>query len=455
MIAIPSATAPWGGPAVPTRLRELDTLHREQGSRAVADGVTAALQQHHQRLDVTGLMLYAGTNVMSPAVAAAHDTAVSTRPALGWPGAKVQPGMQEIESVEFIAATQVARSMRGTFAETRFPTATMANLALYSAFTEPGDTIAVLSPEAGGHASHHAHGTAGIRGLQVAYLPYQPDLLDVDGASMAEFVDTTRPRLIVVGGSVTLFPHDLAPVRAAADRVGAVLAYDASHAAGLIAAGYVQDPLADGADVVTFSTYKTYGGPAGGAAVTNDVSLAERLAHAAYPVLSSNYDAARLGPLAIAAAEAVEQRPAWAELTIIAAQELAARLSGLGQIVPGRRRGFTQTHQVVVDVSDHGGGAEVMARLERVGIHAGTCRLPWQQVRSGPQGLRLGTQEIVRLGFTLEQLPELATLLDDRIRDKSDDAEATARVTALRSSVAADLWGRPLSTSRTPPGEPR
>ncbi len=442
MIAIPSATAPWGGATVPTRLRELDARHQEHGSRAVAEGVASALQEHHDRLDVHGLMLYAGTNIHSPAVEAAHDGTVSTRPALGWPGAKVQPGVQEIESLEFIASTQVARSLRASFAETRFLTATMANLALYSAFTQPGDTIAALSPESGGHASHQAYGTAGIRGLQVAHLPYQPDVLDVDGTSIGEFVETVRPRLIVVGGSVTLFPHDLGPIRAAADRVGALVAYDASHAAGLIAAGHVQDPLVEGADVVTFSTYKTYAGPAGGAAVTNDITVAEKLAYAAYPIMSSNYDAARLGPLAIAAAEAAEQRPAWAESTIVTAQELAARLSSLGQVVLGRHRGYTQTHQVVVDVSEYGGGAEVMGRLEQAGVYAGTCRLPWQQAGSTPQGLRLGTQEIVRRGATLDHIPELAGLIVDCIRDTVDRRSVAGRVHALRHSFGADIWGR-------------
>ena len=437
--------APWADRPAQTRLRELEARHQERGAAEVADSVHAALAAHHHRIDTQGLVLYAGTNVLSPAVRAAHDTALSTRPCMGWPGSKVQTGVQEIEDIEVIAITQVARSMRATHAETRFLTATMANLAVYSAFTEPGDTIAVLSPESGGHPSHHAHATAGIRGLTVEYLPYQPDALDVDTTLISDFLTAILPKLVLVGGSVTLFPHQLGPIREAADRVGALLIYDASHPAGLIAAGYVQAPLAEGAHIITFSTYKTYAGPAGGAAVTNDSDLAQRISHAAYPVMLSNYDPARLGPLAIAAAEAVDQTPAWAELTITAAQELAAQLSALGQVVIGRRRGYTTTHQVVVDVSRHGGGPAVTTRLAQDGIYVGACRLPWQQPHTPPEGLRLGTQEIVRLGANLHHIPHLAALLDQSIRSSQAPGDLTATSTEIRASFGSDIWHAPTT----------
>ncbi|WP_211305241.1 glycine hydroxymethyltransferase, partial [Crossiella equi] len=316
-------SVPWASAAAQGRLRGLETEHTERGTAAVRAAVREALAEHHRRLDVDGIPLYAGTNVLSPHVTAAHDPALTTRLALGWPGEKVQSAAQELEHLEVVATRQVARSLRAAYAEVRFVTASMANLAVYTAFTEPGDTIAVLSPEAGGHTSHQGvDGTAGVRGLRVVHLPYSPERLDVDGTALAAFVRAERPRLLLVGGSVALFPHDLGRIRAAAG--DALLVYDASHTAGLMAAGLFQDPLA------------------------------------------------------IAAAEAVEQSPAWAKPTAAFAAELAARLAATGLPVLGADRGHTRTHQVVVDVTAFGGGPAVVRRLEGDGLYAGPCRLPWQ-----------------------------------------------------------------------------
>ncbi|MBG0851392.1 DegT/DnrJ/EryC1/StrS family aminotransferase [Streptomyces spinoverrucosus] len=433
-----SAIAPWADAAGRRRLHELESRHREESAADVAAAVSGVLDAHHQRIGTDGLVLYAGTNVLSPAVRAAHDTDLSTRPALGWPGGKLQTGVQEIEALEVIATTQVARAMRAAHAEVRFLTATMANLALYSAFTQPGDTIAVLSPEAGGHASHHAHATAGIRGLKVTYLPYNPVDFDVDETVLDVFLTAHRPKLILVGGSVTLFPHRLTVLRAAADRIGALLAYDASHTAGLIAAGYFQDPLAEGAHVVTFSTYKTFAGPAGGAAVTNDPELAQAISHAAYPVMSSNYDPARLGPLAVAAAEAVEQQPSWAGPTITTAQRLGHHLAAHGYAVLGAHRGYTRTHQVVLDATALGGGTPAVGRLAAHGIYAGTCRLPWQTPDGPAQGIRLGTQEIVRRGADTATMAHIAAAVHHALINTV--APSTDRAAELRAALGRDLW---------------
>ncbi|MEU1178650.1 DegT/DnrJ/EryC1/StrS family aminotransferase [Streptomyces sp. NPDC005820] len=437
----PPAIAPWADAASRRRLRELETLHREEGPAEVTDAVTRELDAFHHRTATEGLVLYAGTNVLSPAVRAAHAGDLSTRPALGWPGGKLQTGVQEIEALEVIATTQVARAMRAAYAEVRFLTATMANLALYSAFTQPGDTIAVLSPEAGGHASHHAHATAGVRGLNVAHLPYSSTDLDVDARLLDGFLTAHRPRLILVGGSVTLFPHRLGVLREAADRTGALLIHDASHTAGLIAAGHVQEPLAEGAHIVTFSTYKTFAGPAGGAAVTNDPQLAEAISHAAYPVLSSNYDPARLGPLAIAAAEAVAQEPSWAAPTITAAQHLADQLAGHGYALLGADRGYTRTHQIVVDATALGGGGHAVARLAAHGIHAGTCRLPRQTPDTPAQGIRLGTQEIVRRGADAALMPHVAAVIHHSLTNTGP--ASTHGAAELRALLGPGIWADP------------
>lgn len=435
-----SAVAPWASAGARRRLVELESGLAATGPQAVSRAVEDALAAHQIR-ENRGVMLSAATNLMSPAVSSLHETALSTRPSMGWPGEKEQTAVQDVEQLEVLAVAQVAGAMRGRFAEVRFPSATIANLAAYLAFTKPGDAIAVLSPDAGGHNSHQQGlGAAEVRGLRVSHLPYCAADLEIDARALPRFVDTVRPRMIVVGGSVVLFPHDLAPVRAAADQVGAVLVYDASHTAGLIAGGCFQQPLHEGADVVTFSTYKSFGGPAGGAAVTRSAEHARLLSSAAYPTLTSNYDASRLGPLAVAAAEAAAQRPAWAGATIDCAVEFAALLHSRGHAMVGAGRGFTQSHQAVIDVSALGDTKMLALKLEAAGIFAGACPVPGQS-DSAPRGIRFGFQEFVRRGGVASIVPLLASVVDRALRGATPE-DLRPDVDDLLEQLRTDLWGR-------------
>ena len=289
-----SRTAPWAPEPARSRLAEVEAA-LPRAPLASLGAAAAAAREHARAIDQECLLLYAGGNVPSPLVAALHEAVLVSQPSMGYPGAKYQPGLERVDVIEVVAAQAIARVMRGAYAEVRPTSATLANLAVYTALANPGDTIAVLPGWAGGHLSHHAVGAPGIRGLRVAELPYDDEALDVDLDALPAFLARERPALVVVGASLMLFPHRL---RAIADAVGVPLLYDASHVAGLIAEGRFQDPLAEGADLMTFSTYKSFGGPAGGAIVTNDAALAEAVSTAVYPGLVANYDAARLAPLA-------------------------------------------------------------------------------------------------------------------------------------------------------------
>ncbi|SJN09957.1 Serine hydroxymethyltransferase [Leucobacter sp. 7(1)] len=441
--------APWATSEAKQRLAELTDTHRELSADRVASAVATATASQMHRFGADGLSLYAGSNVLSPKVIAAHETRLATRPALGWPGEKIQPGLEGIEALEVIAAQQLRRAFGAAFAEPRFVTATLANLAAYTALAEPGDTLAVLSPAAGSHASHHSSGTAGVRGLRTVPLPYDAVAGDVDVSQLDDFMAAVRPRVILVGGSVIQFPTNIAPLREAADRWDAKLVFDASHVAGLIAAGVFPNPLAEGVDLMTFSTYKTLAGPAGGGAVSNHAEIAERVTDALYPVLSSNYDPARLGPLAVATAEAVEQQPAWAQRTVELAVAIAERFAARGLRVQGADRGYTMSHQVVVDVSEFGGGVSAMRALEAAGVFVGACRLAADDSAAPPAGMRLGTQEIVRLGASYEHAEPIVELICRILRGgaaaltSSEVENSHERTAEIRRSFGSDLWGRP------------
>ncbi len=417
--------APWASPPALTRLTEVQAALPEDPAAALANAAAAATA-HARRLDEDCLQLYAGTNVPSPLVASLYEAALAAQPSMGYPGAKYQAGLEPIDVVEVTAATAIARVMGARFAEVRPTSATLANLAVYAALTEPGDTIAVLPDWAGGHLSHHEVGVPGIRGLRVAPLPYDTEALDVDLDALDAFLGVEAPRLVVVGASLLLFAHRLREIAAVTRAHGIPLLYDASHVAGLIAERRFQDPLREGADLMTFSTYKSFGGPPGGAIVTDDEALAKRVSDAVYPSLVANYDVARLLPLAAAALEREASGGEYADQCIANARALAAALAAEGLDVLGAGRGFTDSHHVAVRVGD---GTATALTLARSNILTSEIGVPTDPAG----GIRLGTQAITRQGFVEADMPAIARAIAGALQD--DTREEVAAIRARHSGL--------------------
>ncbi|MBC6460250.1 serine hydroxymethyltransferase [Actinomadura sp. HBU206391] len=432
----PQSIAPWASPVARARIAEVAAGLTDLSLAGVTGTVRRALGDHARRFDDEGIVLYAGTNVMSTTAQRVSEPLVGARPSMGWPGEKYQTGLDHLDILEVLAPTLVARLVEARFAEVRSQSATFANLAVYTALAVPGDTIAVLPQRAGGHTSHHAIGAPGVRGLRVVDLPYDIGAFDVDLDALPEFLERERPRVVVIGASLLLFPHRVAAIREITEAAGAVLVYDASHMAGLVAAGRFQRPLSEGARLLTFSTYKSFGGPPGGVIATNDADLAERVSTAVFPGLTANYDAGRLAPLAVTAAEILQDGGAYADRCVANAQAFAAALHDEGFTVAGADRGFTESHHVAVDAHLLGGGPAAAAKLAAAGIYLSAVGLPWQSDDdpAGDRGLRIGTQEVTRRGFGPDELRQTAAWMADvLLRDADPDA--------IRKS-AADLRAR-------------
>jgi glycine hydroxymethyltransferase len=431
-----SRTAPWASPQAQRRLTEVEAaVSGGLDPAGVLRTVREALDAHAAQFDEDGIVLYAGTNVLSPAARSVAADGVSSRPSMGWPGEKYQVGLDHLDTLEVLAPMLVAELMEGVHAEVRLQSATLANLAVYATFAEPGDTIAVLPEAAGGHTSHHAQGVPAIRGLTVVDLPYDPDVLDLDYDRLPSFLREHRPKVVVIGASLMLFPHDVAAVRAAVDEVGAVLLYDASHMAGLVAAKQFQRPLAEGAHVLVFSTYKSFGGPSGGAIVTRDPELAARISTTVYPGMVANYDAGRLGALAVTAAELAADGPRYATACIANARALGLALHERGFAVAGHDGEFTRSHHMAIDAAALGGGERAAALLGAAGVYLSGIGLPWQGPDEGLRGLRIGTQEITRRGFTTADVPAVADLLGRALLDGEAPERVRADAVALRRLV--------------------
>jgi glycine hydroxymethyltransferase len=350
---------------------------------------------------------------------------------MGYAGDKYQAGLEALDVLEVAVSRLVADVMGARFAEIRPTSATLANLAVYSAVARPGDTIAVLPGWAGGHLSHHEIGAPGIRGLRVVELLYDLDVLDVDLDHVADFLAAEQPRLVVVGASLMLHPHRLAPLADLVHDAGAVLHYDASHVAGLLAEGRFQTPLAERADVVTFSTYKSFGGPAGGAIVSGDAELMERITRAVYPGLTANYDIARLLPLGAAALAHRQSAGAYADACIDVAAALAAALAAEGLDVVTCARGPTSSHHVAVDVRAFGGGPAAARTLAAANVLLSEIGLPGAD--RDPQGaIRAGTQTIVRQGLGTGDMAAVAAVMAGALRDERPADALRAEVAKIR-----------------------
>lgn len=393
-------------------IQERAAAYRSMSSDDLEAEVVRLLSRHEQHMDRECVSLYAGTNVMNPRAARLLASSVGSRPSLGYPGDKYEMGMQYAEQLEVMAAALLGEVFGCRYAELRVPSGSLANLYAYMACTRPGDRIMAFADTAAGHVTHHPAGAAGLYGLEIHDVPFDAARMAIDLEGLRREAERLRPRLIIVAGSMCLFPYQVAEARAVADSVGAYLMYDAAHMSGLIAGGAFQQPLAEGAHLMTSSTYKSFGGPPSGMVLTDDPELAERLDRIAYPGLTANFDLGKTAALVVAALDLREFGRDYARACVANAQALAAALDELGcPVFAVEGRGYTQSQHVAVPAAAFGGGTRASRRLEGANILASGIELPLPPVANDFNAVRLGTQEITRWGMAPQDMHRLAELI--------------------------------------------
>ena len=400
-------------------------------SSAVAARIEALILRNLEIHDADCFNLNPATNVMNPAAEAALGRGLGSRPSLGYPGDKYEMGLEAIEEIEVIAAELAAEVFGAKYAEIRVASGAMANLYGFMALARPGDAIIAPPPAVGGHVTHHAAGCAGLYGLVSHPAPVDADGYTVDLDGLRALARLVGPRIITIGGSLNLFPHDVRAVRAIADEVGAHVLFDAAHQCGIIAGGAWPNPLAEGAHLMTMSTYKSLGGPAGGLIVTNDAAIAERLDRIAFPGMTANFDAAKSAALAITLLDWREFGTAYAAAMVALSQALARELAARGLRVFAQERGMTASHQFAVEAAPFGGGQAASKTLRRAGFLACGIGLPIAEVAGDLNGLRIGTPELVRRGVTPADAPALAELIAEGLRGNAPEGVA-ARTREMR-----------------------
>src|SRR5438270_4149861 len=411
----------------------LDACHSPQ---QMQEAVLAAVARNEEWRGRQCLNLLAPEAPTSPTVRALLSSEVGIRAAEGHIGPVNRwfAGTQHIDEIEALCVELLNKAFHAQYADHRLVASMIGNMAVYTALTEPGDVIMSITQPFGGHSSNRVDGPAGVRGLKIVDIPFDPVELEVDLDLFRKVAPLVRPRMVALGASMTLFPF---PVRAIRDIVAewdGYVFFDGAHQLGLIAGGQFQDPLREGAMVMTGSAGKTFSGPQSGIMVWDDAQLTGPLTHAVFPVLAATHQVNRVAALAVAAAEMITYGKVYMAQIVRNAQALGAALARRGVPVLGAHKGYTATHQVIADVRQFGGGLEVAQRLARANIITNKNLIPADKPEDWdhPSGLRLGTTEVTRLGMHETDMETIADFIARLLVEQAAPEDVIDDVVAFR-----------------------
>ena len=396
------------------------------------DELFGHVQNELERQNTT-LQLIASENFASPAVLEASGSVLTNKYAEGYPGKRYYGGNVHVDEVEDLARERAKALFAADHANVQPHSGANANMAVYQALLEPGDTVLGLSLDHGGHLTHGSPVNASGRLYNfVSYgLTGSDERIDMD--ELRDKARAARPKMIVAGA--TAYPRiiEAAPLREIADEVGAVLMFDAAHIAGLIAGGVHPNPVPH-CDIVTFTTHKTLRGPRGGCILTRE-EYAAAIDKAIFPGSQGGPLEHHIAAKAVAFREAADPSFAdYARQIVTNASALAAALVGYGlRLVTGG----TDNHLMVVDLrtfDDDVTGAVAQTVLDQAGITLNKNTVP-DDPRSPfvASGVRIGTPSITTQGMAEPEMAEIADLMVRTLRGRDDDAA----VAAVRADVNA------------------
>ena len=374
--------------------------------------------------------LIASENIVSPAVMAAMGSVLTNKYAEGYPGHRYYGGCQYVDEVEQLAIDRACKLFGAKYANVQPHSGAQANLAVYFALLNVGDTVMGMDLSQGGHLTHGS--PANMSGKNYNFVSYGVDDNGfIDYKALAKQVNKVRPKLLVAGASAYPRAIDFEKLAEIAHGYGAMLMVDMAHIAGLVEGGVHQNPVPY-ADVVTTTTHKTLRGPRGGLILTNNEYLAKRINSAIFPGTQG-------GPLEhVIAAKAVcfgeALRPefkVYARQVVDNAQALAAALAGRGvRLVSGG----TDNHLMLIDLTDEAcTGKELEQKLDAVHITANKNTVPGEK-RSPfvTSGLRVGTPAVTTRGMGPAEMAVIAGCIADCIHDfDAKQADIAARVAEL------------------------
>jgi len=398
---------------------------------AQIENIVEAVRRHHE-LYKNALPMIASENITSNRVRMLLASDLSHRYAEGEVGNRFYQGCKYIDEIEEKAIECAKELFEAEHVNVKPTSGVNANIAALFALTSPGEKMMALSVPNGGHISHSRFSVPAIRNLTLKTFPYNAREMNIEVEEMVKEIKLNKPSLLLFGGSLFLFPHPISEAREAADDVGANIVYDASHVLGLIAGKKFQDPLHEGADVVTSSTHKTFPGPQGAIILCRE-SLKEEIDSAVFPGTVSNHHLHHVAGLAVSLVEMMHFGEAYAAQITRNAKLLAQALYEKGFDVLCEHKGFTESHQIAINVLSYGGGAAVAEKLEKANIIINKNLLPSDKDPEKPAGIRIGVQELTRLGMKESEMMEIASLLERAVIGAEDENRIKEEVIELRT----------------------
>lgn len=359
-----------------------------------------------------GLGMIASENIISPMVQKIVGSDLHGRYAEGLPNKRYYQGCGDFDTIEELGINLAKKLFNVPFANIQSTSGTVSNIAALKALSKPGDKITAVSTADGGHISHARMGAVGLRDLNLSTYPWDEERMEPDIDASAKLIRETKPKIALFGQSVFLFPTPLKELAEAAHEVGSTVMYDGAHVLGLIAGGCFQDPLHEGADVMTGSSHKTFPGPQGGFILSSsdDDKYQRKLNNAVFPGTCSSYHLHHVAGKVVALAEFIEYGEELSKNTVANAKALGAALAAEGFDVLAESRGYSASHQVLTRHGelDSGAGAKAADLLEQAGIITNMNMLPGDTKAMTPSGLRLGVQELTRVGMGTDEMIDVA-----------------------------------------------
>ncbi|MGN0980731.1 MAG: serine hydroxymethyltransferase [Candidatus Avoscillospira sp.] len=372
----------------------------------IADCILREFQRQKQNIE-----LIASENIASPAVIEAMGTVLTNKYAEGYPGKRYYGGCDHVDALESIAISRAKTLFGAAYANVQPHSGAQANLAVYAALLQPGDTLMGMDLSCGGHLSHGAK--VNLSGTYYNSISYgvHPETGYLDYDQIEDMVRQYRPKLLVAGASAYPRAIDFEALAGIAHRHGALLMVDMAHIAGLVAGGQHMNPVPY-ADVVTTTTHKTLRGPRGGMILARDDAFAKRLNSAVFPGTQG-------GPLMhVIAGKAVCLREAAQPEFRVYAKQVCENAKALADALLARGfdlvTGGTDNHLMLADLrKKHITGKELQIRLDQVHITVNKNAIPKDPQKPGvTSGIRIGTPACTTRGFTPEDMPAIAQCID-------------------------------------------
>ncbi len=393
--------------------------------RAEAKFVEEMIDKHHDWFE-NSLPMIASENLISPLAREMLVSDFHDRYAEGLPGERYYHGNIYVDEVELKALELTKKLFKCEHADVRPTSGTVANIGILKALGKHGDPITHCALSDGAHISTAKFGAVGVRGLVSHTYPFDTHEMNIDVDAARKTILEVRPKIALFGRSVFLFPAPIKELEDVLQEVGCYTWYDGAHVLGLIAGGKFQDPLREGIQVMTGSTHKTFPGPQHGIVVANpqNEKMTRKLNSGIFPGVTSNHHLHAMAALGISLAEHIEFGAAYSDQIIRNAQALGQALQERGIKVLCEHKGFTASHALAVDVEEYGGGALISQLMEDANMIANMNMLPRDTKPKSPSGIRLGSQELTRIGMKEGQMSEVAELIKRVVVDK----EATEKV---------------------------